>query len=227
MKLTVSHLSKSYQQGSSALTVLRDVTAEFPSGHAVAIVGRSGTGKSTLLHLLGGLDHPDTGSVLYDETDIFKLSDEERSAFRGQHIGFVFQFHHLLAEFTALENVTMPLLIRGVPERRAVEEAAALLERVGLNARGGHRPSELSGGEQQRVAVARALVTKPSVVLADEPTGNLDPAIAEEVVNLLVSVSRELSSLLVVVTHSRELARKMDFTLEMQPGGALAPLARS
>lgn len=221
MRVLVEGLSKGYRQGEVELHVLRDLNWEFPERRSTAIIGRSGTGKSTFLQLLAGLDTPDRGRVLYGDTDIFALRDDGRSSFRGKQIGFVFQFHHLLGEFSALENVAMPLLVRGEREGRARVAAAELLERVGLGQRMSHRPSELSGGEQQRVAVARALVTRPAVVLADEPTGNLDPMVADSVVGTLVEITKEVGSTLIVVTHSRELAARLELTVEMQVGGAL------
>lgn len=187
----------------------------------MAIIGRSGIGKSTLMHLLGGLDTPTSGSVRYGEHVVSAMSSDQRAAFRGKHVGFIFQFHHLLPEFSALENVSMPLIIAGVDTRAAQERAAVLLERMGIAERMGHLPSQLSGGEQQRVAIARALVTQPRVVLADEPTGNLDVNTAAEVQELLLEMNREQRNTLIIVTHSRELARSMDLVVEMLPGGAL------
>ncbi|HMB90608.1 MAG TPA: ABC transporter ATP-binding protein, partial [Rhodothermales bacterium] len=173
--LEVQNLKKSYPTGTGGrLEVLRGVSFEVQRGEVVAIVGESGTGKSTLLHLLGALDRPDEGTVLYDGRDIFQKNDEDLAAFRNQSIGFVFQFHHLLPEFTALENVAMPALIQGQDFGKAKQRAQELLELLGLAGRVDHRPSELSGGEQQRVAMARALMNQPGLVLADEPTGNLD-----------------------------------------------------
>jgi lipoprotein-releasing system ATP-binding protein len=189
----------------------------------VAIVGRSGIGKSTLLHLLGGLDVPSKGSISLAGVNVGSLSTDDRAAFRGRTVGFVFQFHHLLPEFTAQENVAMPLIIRGVGRREAHRDAAVILERVGLADRMSHRPGELSGGEGQRVAIARALVGKPPILLADEPTGSLDVTTAEEVRRLFGEVSREDGRLTVVVTHSKELAKSMDVVYEMLPGGALVP----
>ena len=221
MKIRTVELQKRFRDADRDLTIIDSLTCEFPERGSVAIVGRSGIGKSTLLHLLGGLDLPSGGSVFFDDVELGRLSGDDLSRFRGRHVGFIFQFHHLLPEFTALENTAMPLIIADIGEREAEDRAAQMLDRVGLSNRSTHRPGELSGGEQQRVAIARALVTEPSVVLADEPTGNLDVHTAQSIQNLLLEINRERGSLLVVVTHSAELARAMDRTAEMQPGGAL------
>jgi lipoprotein-releasing system ATP-binding protein len=226
MQITLSNITRSYKDAQKKLAVIDSMTFAFPAQGSLAIVGRSGVGKSTLLNLLGGLDRPNTGKVLYDNRAINHMGDEELSLFRGAHIGFIFQFHHLLPEFSALENVVMPLLIQGTSEAEAAERATEVLERVGLSSRLDHRPSQLSGGEQQRVAIARALVTKPAVVLADEPTGNLDFETAAEVKTLLVECQKELKNVLIVVTHSKELASSMDTTLEMRPGGQLEKVSR-
>jgi lipoprotein-releasing system ATP-binding protein len=215
-------LTKRYRDADHDLTILDGVSVEFPERGSVAIVGRSGIGKSTLLHLLGGLDVPTSGGIWYGDTELGSLGNDELSAFRGRYVGFIFQFHHLLPEFTALENVAMPLLISGEGEIQAERRAGEMLERVALSSRADHRPGALSGGEQQRVAIARALVGRPAVVLADEPTGNLDVETANGVQELLLTMNRELGNLLVVVTHSRELAAAMDRTAEMEPGGKLS-----
>lgn len=222
MKISVTELRKSFRDAESELTVIDSLSFEFPEARSIAIVGRSGIGKSTLLHLLGGLDRPSAGRIFYDSTDIAALSVDDLSAFRGRSVGFVFQFHHLLPEFSALENVAMPLLINGCPERQALSDARAMLEHVGLANRADHIPGKLSGGEQQRVAIARAVVTRPAVILADEPTGNLDLATARQAQQLLLEINKELRNTLIVVTHSTELAEAMDVVLEMQPGGALS-----
>jgi lipoprotein-releasing system ATP-binding protein len=227
MKISFEKVSRTYRDANRELVVLDSVSCEFPEKGSVAIVGRSGIGKSTMLNLLGGLDRPSEGQVRYGDVAINELGDERLSEFRGENIGFIFQFHHLLPEFTAVENVAMPLLIQGEAAERASEKAAAVLERVGLRERLEHRPSELSGGEQQRVAIARALVGEPAVVLADEPTGNLDLETAAQVRSLLLECQRDLANVLVVVTHSRELAGAMDTVLEMQPGGALCQVSSS
>jgi lipoprotein-releasing system ATP-binding protein len=224
MQIHLKNLCKSYRDADRELTVIRDLTFSFPDSGSVAIIGRSGIGKSTLMHLLGGLDLPSSGSVLYDDRNVSAMSSDERAAFRARKVGFIFQFHHLLPEFSALENVSMPLTIAGVSDEEAHEVSAALLKRLGLESRAGHRPSQLSGGEQQRVAIARALVAKPRVVLADEPTGNLDVKTAQEVQSIVLEMNRELKNTLIIVTHSQELARCMDLVVEMEPGGGLIPV---
>jgi lipoprotein-releasing system ATP-binding protein len=221
VEIRVEHLKKSYHDADRELTVVDDLSVTFPAGRSIAIVGRSGVGKSTLLHLLGGLDRPTSGQVIIEGVSISSLADEPRSAFRGKNVGFVFQSHHLLPEFCALENVAMPLIIAGEKERNAMQLAAEMLGRVGLSERLKHRPGELSGGEQQRVAIARAIVTKPRIVLADEPTGNLDFETAKSVQALLLEVLKEIGCTLIIVTHSLELAQSLDIVLEMLPGGGL------
>jgi lipoprotein-releasing system ATP-binding protein len=221
MQLRLNNLSKKYREGQEGLTVIDSLSIEFASEESVAIEGASGIGKSTLLHLLGGLDKPSSGEVYFDDLDIYSLSHEKLSEFRGKNVGFIFQFHHLLPEFSALENVYMPLLIDDVPEKEAKLLAGEILGSVGLYERQHHRPGELSGGEQQRVAIARALVAKPKIVLADEPTGNLDQKTAAEIQELLLSVCKEIGATLIVVTHNAELARSMDKTYEMLAGGSL------
>ncbi len=211
-------LRRRYDDRETVIEVLKGVDLRVAPGESVAVVGESGTGKSTLLHLLGGLDRPDGGKVRIRGIDVYGLGDRERTALRGKDIGFVFQFHHLLGDFDALENVMMPLLVTGSPRTAAKKRATEILERVGLSRRLDHRPGELSGGEQQRVAVARALVGRPSVVLADEPTGNLDPATAEDVHRLLRDVQREEGAALVVATHNFALAGLLDRTLRMEGG---------
>lgn len=221
MKITVSNLEKTYHDAARELRVIAGLNVELPAKGSVAIIGRSGTGKSTLLHLLGGLDKPAAGSIRYGDTDICKLAGDALSDFRGRNVGFIFQFHHLLPEFSALENVSMPLVIAGAPERQAAERAEAMLVKVGLADRIGHRPGQLSGGEQQRVAIARAVVNDPKVILADEPTGNLDFETAKTVQDLLLQINRDLGNVLIVVTHNQDLASSMDIVLEMLPGGKL------
>ncbi|MEG3755141.1 lipoprotein-releasing ABC transporter ATP-binding protein LolD [Psychromonas arctica] len=211
-------LSKVYQEGRLATSVLQGVHLAVEPGELLAIVGTSGSGKSTLLHLLGALDAPSTGEVIFNGKNIHKLSAKQQAKWRNQELGFVYQFHHLLSEFTALENVAMPLLIAGEPIKVAQQKALDLLTRVGLSERVAHRPSELSGGERQRVAIARALINKPSLVLADEPTGNLDAKSAESVYQLLKELNAELGTAFIVVTHDQQLANKLDRQLYMSNG---------
>lgn len=221
MRIEVEKLTKRYRDADRELTVIDNLTFTFPDKGSVAIIGRSGTGKSTLMHLLGALDSPTSGCVRYGGAVISAMSSDERAAFRAKNIGFIFQFHHLLPEFNALENVSLPLIMSGVGETEALERSGALLDKVGLAARKTHLPSQLSGGEQQRVAIARALVARPAVVLADEPTGNLDLTTASEIQRLLLEINREQGSTLIIVTHNHELARSLDMVVEMHPGGAL------
>jgi len=221
MRIEVEKLTKRYRDADRELTVIDNLTFTFPDKCSVAIIGRSGTGKSTLMHLLGALDSPTSGCVKYGGAFISAMSSDERAAFRAKNIGFIFQFHHLLPEFNALENVSLPLIMSGVGETEAFERSGALLDKVGLAARKTHLPSQLSGGEQQRVAIARALVARPAVVLADEPTGNLDLTTASEIQRLLLEINREQGSTLIIVTHNHELARSLDMVVEMHPGGAL------
>jgi lipoprotein-releasing system ATP-binding protein len=201
--------------------VLKGVDLTFSQGERAAIVGASGVGKTTLLHILGTLDRPSTGKVLYEEKDIFSLNERDLSLFRNREIGFVFQFHHLLPEFNALENTMMPCLIQGIPKSEAASRAEAVLTLVGLRARLSHKPGELSGGEQQRVAVARALVLEPKVLLADEPTGNLDTKAGESVFDLLQELNRIKRVTLIVVTHNLKLAEKLSRQIQLIDGKAL------
>ncbi len=212
--LTATALSKKYGD----LEVLKNVSLEVRKGEIVSIVGASGAGKSTLLHLLGGLDKPDSGSVFIQDTELFKLSPKKQAAFRNKHLGFVFQFHHLLPEFSAQENVAIPLWVSGIGKKQALQKAGEMLEIVGLHHRLPHKPSELSGGEQQRVAIARALVNHPAIVMADEPTGNLDSQNAQAVHELFLSLRRQLHQTFVMITHNDTLAAMTDRTLVMKDG---------
>ena len=216
--LEVRNLYKSYGDGSAKVEVLKGIDLTIEAGDTVALVGPSGAGKSTLLHVMGTIDRPTSGDVLFDGKDIFALSDQPLASFRNRSIGFVFQFHHLLPEFSALENVMMPLLIGGVKRSEAEGKARGLLDDVGLSHRISHRPGELSGGEQQRVAIARALVRSPRLLLADEPTGNLDMKTSEEVHALLYSIQRQTGISLVIVTHNERLAAGMGRTIRMVDG---------
>lgn len=212
-------LCKQYGEGEQAIHVLEGLDLAIRSQECIAIVGESGVGKSTLLHILGMLDQPNTGRVLLDGQDLFTLPEPERAAVRNREIGFIFQFHHLLPDFTALENVMMPGLIAELNWKEAQEQAEVILGQVGLSDRLTHRPGELSGGEQQRVAVARALVMKPRLILADEPTGNLDPVTGDGILRLLLDLNQQLGVTMVVVTHSEKLAAAMDRTLRLINGG--------
>jgi lipoprotein-releasing system ATP-binding protein len=214
----VEGLNKSYTVGAHALHVLRDVSVDVAPGEMLAIVGQSGVGKSTLLHVLGGLDHGDSGSIRVGETTLTTLPDAEMVEFRNRNVGFVFQFHHLLPEFDALENAEMPMRIARMPLREARERAAGLLTRVGLGERLAHRPSMLSGGEQQRVAVARALIMRPALLLADEPTGDLDEATAESLERLLREMHAEFGLTSIIATHNPRLAAACDRVLRMEHG---------
>ncbi len=216
--LQAVELCKSYRDGQHHTKVLHQVSLTIAQGEMVAIIGSSGSGKSTLLHILGTLDQPDSGQLLIDNIAISRLSRAEQADLRNQKLGFIYQFHHLLMDFTALENVCMPLLIRGTPEAQAIEQATWFLTRVGLGHRMTHRPAELSGGERQRVAIARAMVARPALVLADEPTGNLDQHSADMIYALMRELNAELGTSFLVVTHDRQLAAKLDRQLLMRDG---------
>ncbi|QKG80756.1 ABC transporter ATP-binding protein [Tenuifilum thalassicum] len=212
--IKVENIVKSY----GSLTVLKGISVEIPERKVVAIVGPSGAGKTTLLQIMGTLSSPDSGNVFYNNQDVTKLNDTQLAGFRNSHIGFVFQFHHLLPEFTALENVCMPALIAGKSMSDATKRAKELLEYLGLSHRFSHKPSELSGGEQQRVAVARALINNPLVVLADEPSGNLDSHNKEELHRLFFNLRDEFGQTFVIVTHDKELAQMADLQISMNDG---------
>lgn len=211
-------LHKSYQDGRLEVPVLSHIDFAITEGDKTAIVGPSGSGKSTLLHLLSGLDVPTGGRVLIDDQDWQKLTEKQRCHLRNKRFGFIYQFHHLLPEFTALENVAMPLLLAGLRTSTAIDEAAFILEEVGLKTRLTHKPAQLSGGERQRVAIARALVHKPACVFADEPTGNLDQETAAYVFDLMINLNKKLNTALIIVTHDRQLAARMDKVMVLQKG---------
>lgn len=216
--LKVDNLTKCYTTGRKKLEVLQKISFEIEAASVVAVVGASGVGKSTLLHLLGALDHPDEGTVHYGSVNLFSQTEEELAIFRNRHIGFVFQFHHLLPEFTALENVMMPLLIGRMEKKQAALHAEKLLDEVGLQERLTHKSGELSGGEQQRVAIARALVNNPRVLLADEPTGNLDTHTSDSVYRLMKELNQRRGTTFLYVTHNLELAKMADRIIHLKNG---------
>ncbi len=219
------NISKSYksEQAEARLQVLKDVSVEIKEGSITSIVGSSGSGKSTLLHILGGLDKPDSGTVYWGDKKISTMNSDQLAEFRNKNIGFVFQFHHLLPEFTALENVSMPALIAGESLEKASKRALSLLERFGVGERKNHRPTQLSGGEQQRVSMARALMNKPSLILADEPTGNLDDANTATILNMLYQLRDEDDVTVLLITHEKTIAEQSDIILEIK-NGELSPL---
>ena len=217
--IKAENIYKSYATGlNNRLEILKNISIEIPKNKISVIIGASGAGKSTLLHIIGGLDKPDKGKILIDEHDVSSFSDKKLSAFRNTHIGFVFQFHHLLPEFSALENVAIPQFIGNIPFSKASQRAKELLVAVGLSERLDHKPAQLSGGEQQRVAVARALVNDPQLILADEPTGNLDTENSDALNNLFVDLRDKFGKTLVIVTHNKDLMALADFIFEMKDG---------
>jgi lipoprotein-releasing system ATP-binding protein len=220
MKIIANNLSKNYYtEHQPVLNILNNINLEIESGGFVTLTGPSGAGKSTLLHILGTLDYPTSGNVTFDETDIFSTSPANIALFRNENIGFVFQFHHLLPEFTALENTMMPLLIRRMPNKNATEQSLKLLDMVGLAQRVNHKPGELSGGEQQRVALARALVGEPKILLADEPTGNLDDKTGEDILSMIERINKEQGITVLIVTHNQKLANLAPKRLHLTKNG--------
>ncbi|PCK00103.1 MAG: ABC transporter [Zetaproteobacteria bacterium] len=219
--LTVRGINKEFSQGTNKLEILKNVDLRLHSGEIVALIGPSGSGKSTLLQILGLLDSPTSGQIFIGDRDISRLSDRQRTKLRNGHIGFVYQFHHLLPEFSALENVALPQIIAGIKQKEAEEKAADLLEQLGLDHRLKHRPATLSGGEQQRVAIARALINDPYLLFADEPTGNLDPETSGEVFEILLKQVRNRGIGALIATHNMELASEMDRILEVKSGRVL------
>ena len=216
--LKCTNLSKTYNDGKNAVEVLKGISFLVNKAEQVAIVGSSGSGKSTLLHLLGALDKPTSGQVVFEQKDIFRFTSNQQAQFRNKSLGFVYQFHHLLPEFSALENVAMPLMIAKMPIQQANEWAKGMLDKVGLSHRDSHKPAELSGGERQRVAIARALVTQPKLILADEPTGNLDQKTGESIYQLLSDLREQMHTSFIVVTHDRQLAKRLDRSLHLVDG---------
>ncbi len=216
--LSAKNLYKTYKEGKMVTEVLKDVSFDIYPKSLLAIIGSSGSGKSTLLHLLGGLDKPTSGEIMFKSQQLNRLSEQEKARLRNQEIGFVYQFHHLLPDFTALENIAMPLLIGGISSSDAKKRAMEMLESVNLVKRANHRPAELSGGERQRVAIGRALINNPALVMADEPTGNLDKSTADSIFDLLLKLNREHGTAFLVVTHDLALAKKLDKQLIMSDG---------
>ncbi len=221
MRIELKSLLKEYKDADSKLVVIENLSVVFEEKSSIAILGKSGIGKSTLLHILGTLDKPTSGELLYDGKDIMPLSDKELSKFRLENIGFIFQFHNLLPEFTALENIAMPLLIANKPEDEAYKKAKELLKMVGLDTRMNHTPSKLSGGEQQRVAIARALINNPSIILGDEPTGSLDVNTSRYIWDMILEINKEMKNTFILVTHNRDLAFQLNYVYEMIGGGYL------
>lgn len=218
MLLAGQNVTKSYHDGVCDISVLKSVSLQIKKGDRIAIIGPSGCGKSTLLHLLGGLDKPTSGEVTINELNWQGLSEKQRCQVRNKHLGFIYQFHHLLPEFSALENVAMPLLLSGMDVKKAEGLAIEMLHQVGLSPRVAHKPAQLSGGERQRVAIARALVHQPQCVLADEPTGNLDQSTAAKVLDLMLDLNKQMGTALVIVTHDSQIAARMDRVLTLREG---------
>ena len=217
--LRAINIAKDYNDGiRNDLHVLNDISFTLDQAETSAIVGTSGSGKTTLLNILGGLDNPTSGQVLLNDMDVHKLSEKKRCTVRNEHFGFIYQFHHLLPEFTALENVAMPLLIKGGSVEQAIQEAEKVLAEVGLKKRINHKPSELSGGERQRAAIARALIHRPDCIFADEPTGNLDRKNAEQAIDLITNLNKEYSTALIIVTHDLNIAERMDTVYTLEDG---------
>ncbi|GAA5107302.1 lipoprotein-releasing ABC transporter ATP-binding protein LolD [Orbus sasakiae] len=216
--ISTKNLCKSYQEGRITTDVLKGVTFDIAPKTMTSIIGSSGSGKSTLLHLLGGLDKATSGEVIFKSHALNRLTDVQKATLRNKEIGFVYQFHHLLSDFTALENIAMPLLIAGIKVKEAQQKALAMLDSVNLSHRAKHRPSELSGGERQRIAIGRALINQPSIVMADEPTGNLDQATAESIFELLINLNQQHGTAFLVVTHDLNLANKMEQQYMMSHG---------
>ncbi len=216
--LSLEKISKTFKQGKGKVKVLQNSCLDIKKGEAVALIGPSGSGKSTLLQIAGLLDNPTSGKIFINEEDCTKASDAKRTSIRSSEVGFIYQFHHLLPEFSALENVLMPQLIAKKPLNKATDDAKDILKQLGLSHRINHKPSELSGGEQQRVAIARAIVNKPSILLADEPTGNLDPATSKDVFDILVESAKSFGLAMLIVTHNLELAKQMDRIVTLKEG---------
>ncbi len=218
VNLILKNITKSFIQGKQVLQVIKNADLEIKKGEMVALVGPSGSGKTTLLQIAGLLDNPDDGQIIICDTELSKASDKLRTEFRKNHLGFIYQFHHLLPEFTALENIAMPLLIKGQNKKSAFQQAEIILKEVGLENRKNHRPAELSGGQQQRVAVGRAIVGKPSIILADEPTGNLDSENAANIFNLIKEFTKKYQIASLIVTHNPDLAKNMDRIIHIKDG---------
>jgi lipoprotein-releasing system ATP-binding protein len=216
--IEIKNLSKTFLKDGLAIEVLKELDLRIDTGESLAVVGVSGSGKSTLIHILGTLDHPTSGAILFDGVDVFTWPEQKLAAFRNRKIGFIFQFHNLLPEFTSLENTMMPALIRRMPKREARVKAEALLTEVGLGNRVSHKPGELSGGEQQRVAIARALILEPEILLADEPTGNLDTETGKKIEEILVTLNKTKGITLIAVTHNRSLANRMSRQIGLRDG---------